>query len=169
MGLTLPARYRIPKGVFRYTIFAGVATAVVVGLMPWGLGLTGWPLTTVTVASLAIIAVVVLRIWRMGTVVTTDGVIRRGFLGDRHHAWHDVHAFELTDREVVHTAYGFQVSSRFVVSVSVGPHRRRKTLLFLDERAFTSFERFLAEVDAIAALWDRRRGTPHVRNPPHAS
>ncbi|MEV1077428.1 hypothetical protein AB0I98_04105 [Streptomyces sp. NPDC050211] len=61
------------------------------------------------------------------------------------------------DRQVVHVAYGFQVTSRYVVSVVVGQRRRRKTLLFLDERGFTSADRFRAELDTVAALWDQQR------------
>jgi hypothetical protein len=101
---------------------------------------------------------VVGRILRLGTVVTTEGVIRRGFLADRHHAWSDIHEFALIDREVVHVAYGFQVSSRYVVTVAVGPQRRRKTLLFLDERGFSSVDRFHDELNTVAASWDQRRG-----------
>jgi len=41
-------------------------------------------------------------------------------------------------------------------------------LLFLDERGFASFERFRDEVNAVAALWERQSGTPHVRDEPRA-
>ncbi|MDX3714704.1 hypothetical protein PV733_38415 [Streptomyces europaeiscabiei] len=44
-----------------------------------------------------------------------------------------------------------------MVNVAVGQRRRRRTLLFLDERGFTSAARFRAELDTVAALWDQGR------------
>jgi hypothetical protein len=40
---------------------------------------------------------------------------------------------------------------------AVGQRRRRKTLLFLDERGFTGADRFRAELATVAALWDQQR------------
>ncbi|MEV1069362.1 PH domain-containing protein [Streptomyces sp. NPDC050263] len=132
-------------------------TSGTIFVIPWGLDAPGSTTAAVTIAGLAVILIVVVRILRMGTVVTMDGVTRRGMLTDRHHPWPDIHELELLDREVVHVAYGFQVTSRYVVTVVVGRQRRRKTLLFLDERGFATAARFRAELDVVGALWDQRR------------
>lgn len=95
----------------------------------------------------------------MGTVVTADGITRRGFLAHRHHPWSDVHEFEVTDRKVIHVASGIQVSSRFVVTVAIGAQRRRRVLRFLDERGFPNLDSFQHELNAVAALWEERRPT----------
>ncbi|WP_328353978.1 PH domain-containing protein [Streptomyces sp. NBC_00457] len=143
--------------MIRYTIFAAAVTSGAIYLVPWGMGLPSSTRTGITVAGLVAILIVVVRILRLGTVVAADGVTRRGFLADRHHPWSDIHELEVIDRQVVHVAYGFQVTSRFVVRVAVGQRRRRKTLLFLDERGFTGADRFRAELDTVAALWDQQR------------
>ncbi|MGW2051410.1 hypothetical protein ACWCPF_40620 [Streptomyces sp. NPDC001858] len=158
---TLPRKYRIPPSLIRYTIFAAVVFFGVMFAIPWSIGLPGSTTALLALAALAVILIVVVRILRLGTVVSAEGVTRRGFLTDRHHPWADVHAFELVDRQVVHMAYGFQVSSRFVVTVAVGQRRRRKTLLFLDERGFTTAGQFRAELDTVAAMWDQGRGAKH--------
>lgn len=154
---TLPRKYRIPNSMIRYTIFAAAVISGTIYAIPWGLGLPGSTSALITLASVAAILIIVVRILRLGTVVSADGVTRRGILGDRHHPWSDVHELEVIDRKVVHMAYGFQVSSRYVVTVAVGQRRRRKTLLFLDERGFATAGQFRAELDTVAALWDQRR------------
>ncbi|MEU3615321.1 hypothetical protein ABZ725_23775 [Streptomyces sp. NPDC006872] len=147
--------------MIRYTIFAAVVFLGIMSAIPWGIGLPGSTTALLALAGLAVILIVVVRILRLGTVVSADGVTRRGFLTDRQHPWADVHALELVDREVVHMAYGFQVSSRYVVTVAIGQQHRRKTLLFLDERGFTTAGQFRAELDTVAALWDQGRGARH--------
>ncbi|WP_030174323.1 hypothetical protein [Spirillospora albida] len=140
-----------------YTLMAASVNGVLAYGLPLGIGLAESTATMVTVAWLAVIALVVVRILRVGTVVAEDGITRQGFLVRRHHLWSDVHEFELTDRKVVNTAYGIQVGSRYVVTVSIGPQRRRRILVFLDERAFAGLDRFQHELNAVAALWEQRR------------
>lgn len=155
--MELPRRYRIPKSLTMYTLLAAAVNGPLVYGLPLGIGLAESTATMVSLVWLAVIVLVVVRILRMGTVVTADGVTRRGFLAHRHHPWSDVHEFELTDRKVVNTVSGIQVSSRYVVTVAIGPRRRRRVLRFLDERAFAGVGQFRHELNIVAALWEKRR------------
>jgi hypothetical protein len=148
--------YRIPSSLFRYVIFAAVITLLAVVGGTWAtVGLDG-TLAGVGAVALVLIGIVVLRICRLGTVVTVDGITRLGFFGDTYHPWSQVHGLEVVDRQVVHLAYGFQVSSRFVVTAALGPRRSHKTLVFLDERA-VGLARLQEELNTVAALWEQGR------------
>jgi hypothetical protein len=43
--------------------------------------------------------------------------------------------------------------------MAVPGRRRRRTLLFLDERGFASIGQFRDNLNAVAALWDQARRT----------
>jgi PH (Pleckstrin Homology) domain-containing protein len=140
-----------------YLVFAGFVVLLTVGFVVFGTDLPV-PLD-VAVAGLAtaVVAVVGLRVARMGTVVTADGVTRRGFLGDRRHRWSDIAELALHDNKGVTTVAGIPVTSRFVVTVHDPRHRRPRTLVFLDERAFAGVAPFLGELTEIGQLWESRR------------
>ena len=152
-----PMTYRIPPSLFRYVLFAAVVTFVLAVAATWAI--SGSDTTAVTVGAVlfVVLVVIVVRIRRLGTVITAVGIIRRGFVGDARHAWSDVHELEVIDRQSVNIMYGFQVTSRFVVTVTVGPRRSRKTLLFLDERA-RGPARFQDDLNTVGAMWERGRG-----------
>ena len=88
--------YRIPPSMIRYLILTAVVFLLPLGLVP-GTGLPNWLEAAIVLTWPAGLAAVVLRVTRMGTLVTADGITRRGFLGDRHYRWPDIRDFHLHD------------------------------------------------------------------------
>ncbi|MFY1693336.1 PH domain-containing protein [Plantactinospora sp. WMMB782] len=159
----LPATYRMPKDMIGYFVVLTVFVMLPVGFAALGTGLPGWLSALILFGTLGLLLGVGLRVSRMGTVVEADGMIRRGFLGDRRYAWSDIRDFYLHDNRGVTRVGPFDVTSRYVVAVYDHQHqRRRRTLFFLDERAFPGPERFLVELQEIIQLWEQRRGQPRA-------
>ncbi|MGX7674678.1 PH domain-containing protein [Plantactinospora sp. DSM 117369] len=159
----LPATYRMPRDMIGYFVVLTVVVMLPVGYAALGTGLPGWLSAVILLGTLGLLLGVALRVSRMGTVVSADGILRRGFLGDRRYAWSEIHDFYLHDNRGVTRVGPFDVTSRYVVAVyDHQQQRRRKTLFFLDERAFSGADRFLAELQEIIQFWQQHRGQPRT-------
>ncbi|MFY1671661.1 PH domain-containing protein [Plantactinospora sp. WMMB334] len=156
---SLPAIYRLPKDMIGGFVVTAVFVMLPVGFAALGTGLPGWLSAVILLGTPALLLGVCLRVGRMGTVVGADGIVRRGFLGDRRYGWSEIRDFHLHDNRGVTRIGPFAVTSRFVVAVYDHQHRRRWTLFFLDERAFPGERGFLEELEEIVQLWQQRRGT----------
>jgi hypothetical protein len=153
----LPVRYRIPASMVRYAIFTALVVLVPVCLAVIGTGLPTWAEAVIVGGTVALLAAVILRLLRLGTVISADGVTRRGFLGDRRYGWSDIEDVELRDNRVAHAVGPFIVTPRFLVVITERGRRGRKTLLFLDERAFTSLRSFETDLNEVVRLRHERR------------
>ncbi|AVT40246.1 hypothetical protein C6W10_31620 [Plantactinospora sp. BB1] len=155
----LPATYGMPRAMVGYFVVLTVAVMLPVGYAALFTGLPGWLSAVILLGTLGLLLGVSLRVSRMGTVVDRDGILRRGFLGDRRYGWSDIRDFHLHDNRGVTRVGPFDVTSRYVVAVYDHQHQRRRwTLFFLDERAFSGPGRFFEEFEEIVQLWQQRRG-----------
>ncbi|MEQ4302064.1 hypothetical protein ABNF97_11850 [Plantactinospora sp. B6F1] len=150
----------MPRDMVGYLVVLAIAVLLPVGYVALGTGLPGWLSVVILLGTVGLLLGVSLRVCRMGTVVSVDGILRRGFLGDRMYAWSEIRDFHLHDNRGVTRVGPFDVTSRYVLTVYDHQHqRRRRTLFFLDERAFAGGTgRFLEEVQELVDFWQRRRG-----------
>jgi hypothetical protein len=111
----------------------------------------------IVLATIVGLGVIVLRVRRMGSVVSGDGLLRRGFLGNRQFRWSDISDIHLHDNNVAIKAVGMQVTSRYVVVIRDHHRSRRWTIFFFDERAFPNSNAFQAEYNAVVQLWHHHR------------
>ncbi|WP_460916688.1 PH domain-containing protein [Plantactinospora veratri] len=93
----LPATYGMPRAMVGYFVLLTVFVMLPVGYAVLGTGLPGWLSAVILLGTLGLLLGVSLRVSRMGTVVDRDGILRRGFLGDRRYGWSDIRDFHLHD------------------------------------------------------------------------
>ncbi|MBX7266580.1 hypothetical protein KIF24_11385 [Micromonospora sp. Llam7] len=154
----LPVTYDIPRDLMRYAVMAAVVTTATLGGVLWATFVAGEVLLVAVLVVAAGWAFILVRCRSLGTTVTRDGITRNRFVGAQHLAWQDITDLAIQDRHAAVGAYGFQVASRYLVTVSTHHRQRKLLLLFLDERAFShDVHAFVAELSAIGALWEQHR------------
>ncbi|BCB75413.1 hypothetical protein GCM10022251_77760 [Phytohabitans flavus] len=153
----LPVSYRIPRELMRYAVMVAVLTTAILGGALWATLVAAEILLVAVLVAAAAWIFILVQCRSIGTTVTKGGIVRNGFFGDQQIAWPDITELAIKDRSAGLRVYGFQVASRYIVTISIRD-RQRKLLLFLDERAFGhDVHAFTTELTAIGALWEQHR------------